>query len=143
VSLVPLPGAKVIRCFQHYMGSCSGHQGINQHQQRQVRILTYSCRAKSSSASSGCTLLVEMWFPELEAPSSGLAAALARLGATVRLLPHAAARAGGFTMKAATILLSGFEQVTSCQCLGVNTCDSASCCQSLLPCMVASTEKQQ
>lgn len=56
-----------------------------------------------------------MWVPELEAPSPGLAAALARLGATVRLLPHAAARAGGFTMKAATILLSGFEQVTSCR----------------------------
>ena len=56
-----------------------------------------------------------MWFPELEAPSPGLAAALARLGATVRLLPHAATRAGGFTMKAATILLSGFEQVTSCR----------------------------
>lgn len=62
---------------------------------------------------SGCRLPVEMWFPEAEAPSPGLTAALARLGATVRLLPRAAGHAGGFTMKAATILLSGFEKVTS------------------------------
>lgn len=56
---------------------------------------------------------MEMWFPEAEAPSPGLVAALARLGASVRRLPRAAARAGGFTMKAATILLSGFEEVCS------------------------------
>ena len=59
----------------------------------------------------GCQLPVEMWFPEAEAPTVGLAVALARLGVTVRLLPRATSRMGGFGMKAATVLLSGFEEV--------------------------------
>ena len=74
-----------------------------------------------------------MWFPELEAPSPGLAAALARLGATIRLLPHAAARAGGFTMKAATILLSGFEEVSAVHCVRHDSKCSSAGCHALLP----------
>ncbi len=67
-----------------------------------------------SRSALGCTLPVEMFFPEAELPTPGLRAALARLGVTARALPRAVSRMPGFTMKAATVLLSGFEEVGGC-----------------------------
>ena len=82
---------------------------------------------------AGCVLPVEVWFPPSEAPTAGLASALADLGAGVRILPAApppsngglgpsggrplgGGPAGGgdlsgFTMKVAALVLSRFQEV--------------------------------
>ena len=61
---------------------------------------------------TGCTLPVEMFFPAGEMPTAALEVALARLGVACRLLGTGADTLSGFTLKAAAILLSSFEEVT-------------------------------
>ena len=67
-------------------------------------LIPYLCPA-------GCTLPVEMFFPEAEFPTPAVEVALAALGVSCRRLHTASARLSGFTMKAATLLLSSFEEV--------------------------------
>ena len=55
---------------------------------------------------------MEMFFPDGEMPTAALEVALTRLGVACRRLGTGAATLSGFTLKAAAVLLSSFEQVT-------------------------------
>ena len=52
-----------------------------------------------------------MFFPDGEMPTAPLEAALARLGVACRRLSTGTAALSGFTLKAAALLLSSFEEV--------------------------------
>ena len=73
------------------------------------------CRADGSficlSPCAGCTLPVEMFFPDGEMPTAPLEVALARLGVACRRLSTGTGALSGFTLKAAATLLSSFEEV--------------------------------
>lgn len=60
---------------------------------------------------AGSTLPVELWFLEAELPTERLGAALQAQGATLRTFPAEVQHLGGFALKAAALLLSGFEEV--------------------------------
>lgn len=60
---------------------------------------------------TGSTLPVELWFLEAELPTKRLGVALEAAGATIRVFPPGVERLGGFALKAAALLLSGFEEV--------------------------------
>lgn len=97
---------------------------------------------------AGCALPVEVWFPPAEAPTPGLAAALADLGATARILPSAqppangglgpsggrpagggpagAGDLSGFTLKVAALVLSRFAEVLFLDSDNVPVSDPAS-----------------
>ena len=55
---------------------------------------------------------MEMFLPEAEFPTPAVEVALAALGVSCRRLHTASARLSGFTMKAAALLLSSFEEVS-------------------------------
>jgi alpha 1,2-mannosyltransferase len=59
---------------------------------------------------TGCTLPVEMFFPEKEFPTSELQRALARLGVSCRKL-RVGPDIASFALKAAALLGSSFEEV--------------------------------
>jgi hypothetical protein len=52
-----------------------------------------------------------MFFPDGEMPTAALEVALTRLGVACRRLGTGAATLTGFTLKAAAVLLSSFEEV--------------------------------
>lgn len=71
---------------------------------------------------AGCTLPVEMFFPEKEYPTPGMEAALSELGVVCRRLPDmrpdnldqpdaSQASLSGFTMKIEALILSRFREV--------------------------------
>ena len=84
--------------------------------------------SSSSAAATGCTLPVEMFFPEEEYPTEAVQQELQQLGVMCSVLPDlvpASAvkndsnqlsdsegkRLAGFSMKSAAVLLSSFEEV--------------------------------
>lgn len=60
---------------------------------------------------AGCTLPVEVFFPADEFPSPGAEVQLARLGVSCRTLHAGGGPQEGYSMKAAALLLSSFEEV--------------------------------
>lgn len=60
---------------------------------------------------TGSVLRVELWFLEAELPTKRLGAALQAKGAKLCVFPRGVERLGGFALKAAALLLSGFEEV--------------------------------
>lgn len=83
---------------------------------------------EASLVSTGCTLPVEMFFPEEEYPTAAVEQELAQLGVLCSVLPDLVPayaiqndsnslndtegkRLAGFSMKSAAVLLSSFEEV--------------------------------
>lgn len=77
-------------------------------------------------STTGSMLPVELWFLEDELPTQKLGAALQAKGATLRMFPPRVQHLGGFALKAAALLLSGFEEVP----LHPHTPHQIPCCMS-------------
>lgn len=95
---------------------------------------TNVCLYVNSMHSAGCTLPVEMFFPEEEYPSEAVEQELQQLGVMCSVLPDLVPayavknssnmltdtegkRLAGFSMKSAAVLLSSFEEVSLPVCL--------------------------